>query len=153
MYTVTCDSQNVIRKDIYYQFFLPFEILFVSPLLLYSDVINYLKNECFFPGSWGMNRSGEQTNCVNREGRFAWSRIRLIPHWPWYKNSFLTSTMLPAKTFPKIYREELLIQNLFIWCILGKGPCNIYHRVGTGAKCDGTSIFYDHLALDEEIFR
>ena len=44
----------------------------------------------FFLGSWGMNRSVGQTNCVNREavlGRFVCSALRFIPHEPREKDT------------------------------------------------------------------
>ena len=43
----------------------------------------YLRNEClFFLGSWGMNRSTGQTNCVNHEkvhGRLVFLRSDSFP--------------------------------------------------------------------------
>ena len=54
-------------------------------MFLFNELSVYLRNECLFLGSWGMNRSVGQTNGVNREdvlGRFVCSALRLISHEP-----------------------------------------------------------------------
>ena len=82
--------------------------------IILQDIL--LRNECLFLlGSWRMNWSTGQTNCVNSEAVLWWlvcSACWFIPHEPRKKDthSFCLQCFQQRKTLSKIIQETSLIK-------------------------------------------
>ena len=98
---------------------------FCVPILYFQSVLKEWVS--FFLGSWGMNRSAEQTNRVNHKtvhGRFVCSALRFIPHEPRKKDTHsLCLQCFHQRSFQKFSEKSYKFKFLLfmdtlnlIWC-------------------------------------
>ena len=93
---ITCaviNTSNEVKCPLLWVFWINNFSRRILERVLVGNIVN-ISNEClFFLGSWGMNRSAEQTNhprTASRFTRFVCPALRFIPHEPRKKrHSFL----------------------------------------------------------------
>ena len=84
---ITCaviNTSNEVKCRLLWEFWINNFSRRILERVLVGNIVN-IRNECLFLGSWGINRSAEQTNhtrTASRFTRFVRSALRFIPHEP-----------------------------------------------------------------------